>query len=284
MPETSDSNPAKLGDRALAEEGRRIRYAVLNFIHWVFKDCRVEIVNSVYPAYERKPRFLRYVKSTTVKPVEYTDVLLESEGGPIILEAFLWNVLVNEVLGQYLWAGETDSALFLKMKRRFLDGLDPDSSCQEGYLKWREWVSTTIPLLHQSTRYRIEEMSDGWKDKMITDILDVIGHGMNPLDRGRISTGLHELIDAAVKQDEILCLQQPDLRWLHDDSKMLMECKYKMEDREQRWKRANEFGRIKVRVAPALVNVYGYQGKESDIRLDATTLMKGIVHCEVLHS
>jgi hypothetical protein len=115
MPANNESDLGQLSDRKVTEVGRQVHYAVLNFVIWIFKNYRSEVLRSLYLAYERKPRLMKYLNATTMKPTEYTAMLVD-EGGAIILEAFLWQVLANEVLEKYLWVGEADSKLVTKLK------------------------------------------------------------------------------------------------------------------------------------------------------------------------
>ncbi|KAK1757037.1 hypothetical protein QBC47DRAFT_359514 [Echria macrotheca] len=280
MSANNQSGTGQLSDHKVAEVGRKVHYAVLNFVIWTFKDYKSEVVSSLYLAYERKPRFLKYLKATTMIPTDYTAVLLdEDEGGAMILEAFLWQVLTYEVLGKYLWVGEADSKLLTKMKATLApDASMPGQSPRQAHAQWHDWVCQTAKLLRDANQWR--NLGDEWKDKLVTDILDVMAHGLSYLDRGRLTTELREIIETALKQDEILSLQKADVRWKYPFSKVFVDDR--MSDREQFiGASVDTFGAVRITITPALVKVHKFM--EGNM-LDATALLKSIVHCHRLYT
>jgi hypothetical protein len=98
---------------------------------------------------------------------------------------------------------------------------DPEYSSHQVCTQYRDRVCQTAKLLRQANKWR--NIGDEWKDKLVADILDVMAHGLSYVDRGRITNELREVIDTALRQDEIISMQQADVRWKYPSSAVLVD-------------------------------------------------------------
>ncbi|KAB8272951.1 hypothetical protein BDV30DRAFT_211266 [Aspergillus minisclerotigenes] len=159
------------------------------------------------------PAFWRHYMEPTTRTYAPEDYLEVSEMRPMVIEAFLWRVIVGEVFNNYWWAIRIQRALSRVMnfvKKR-------SSSKPEDIRKVQMWAASTTELvieahnLSQETR-GFDEHPDLKKDKLAEDICDILEPYCCSHDSS-LSRQLRHVLDNAIALDRDISRQVAQVKW-----------------------------------------------------------------------
>ncbi|KAM7185891.1 hypothetical protein V8F33_012157 [Rhypophila sp. PSN 637] len=275
---------SQCSDSYLIETADSLRYLIDSFANFSSKDFKHRILSTMRSENTREAKYNAHLTSTAPARPTYLEILETSVGLARILEAFVWNVLANEVFGGFHWAGQTVSSSIVEI-RRFLQraqpGSEPPSHEQKNATK--RWTLNTIQIVLDSLDGQSpEDLGLGhWKRGIVDSFLHITLGG--PEDT--MAAQLVHIIDLAFDLDKKLSRQVTPLEWRHHQ-KFLQRTDYQLDDRIMKvhdddrvlgLKRNQESKppRVQLVVAPALVKRRGLTIDGVDVE---DVLLKSIVH------
>ncbi|KUJ09100.1 uncharacterized protein LY89DRAFT_319997 [Mollisia scopiformis] len=160
-----------------------------------------------------------YLKPTTPGTNTYEILLNSSNAAQKVVRAYIWRVLVGEVFGQFLWAGDIGQHMAVIGSLLRPSGDPPDPVAER---KFALWSNDTTQILLDALGLRIEAEGHDvrYATPRVKTLVSLILETISPFLRekeGQLQTTLLEIVDAAIKLDKEMCQQITRLTWVFGD-------------------------------------------------------------------
>ncbi|KAF2814240.1 uncharacterized protein BDZ99DRAFT_380058 [Mytilinidion resinicola] len=262
-------------DNYLIDLITRLRYNIRNIAIQYFSEpldrVRRPLENSVLYA---------TLESTTPGSDKFFEYLLSSAQRPKIIQAFFWNVLVDDVFNRFRWAGRGSRSMW-----KLYSILKPDTEGKtylnpEAEKRFHVWRANTVGLLLDSmTRelsHEVDEEVQQWKAKTIDQVEAVIYWYRSPDSEGYQEEFLR-ILDEALELDKEISRQVTGVRFLFHEQESNPVFDPSMMELEKDEKVSGGKQKVSLVTSPAVVKRGKSTGESFN---EATLLLRMEVTCE----
>ncbi|KAI1414509.1 hypothetical protein F5Y13DRAFT_188173 [Hypoxylon sp. FL1857] len=210
----------------------------------------------LYSRAEQKHSYEKYM------PLHFKSYLVWPENYPVVIQAFIWNVLTEEVFDRFRWAGRASTGfdtLWYRLDRR----MSRDSPKTPAIIQRLEtWRATTAGLVLNCMNE--EDTTRNLQDK--EDIMQDLQLVLNSLSRKPYENELDRILDAAIDLDKIISSQAAKVSW---------EFKRSPEEEHAQRQSLPETEEVVV-VRPAMIKRGKSNGEDFDVENELLPRVEGI--------
>ncbi|KAI1771009.1 hypothetical protein F4818DRAFT_430879 [Hypoxylon cercidicola] len=185
-------------DDELKSMAEQLRYTIRNFAIQYFSKPP-----SPQQFVLKRHKYDAYLPST---PNSHRLYLKRPEHCPLLIERFIWRVLINHIFERFLWAGDFSPALDnLWYLLRYGKGDSPQTT-PESAQKLHMWLATTAELIPSEKRLSVNLAK---KQEVVHEIQLVL----NPLSSETYDQELDDILGAAIIIDQVVSSQAAKVSW-----------------------------------------------------------------------
>ncbi|KAI0483752.1 hypothetical protein F4859DRAFT_473994 [Xylaria cf. heliscus] len=248
---------SQLTDGDLIRQVRELRYKIKNFSSQYFQ-CKV----SQQHRDTSRNNFWKYMTAVTFTGSHdhYHDLMSETRRS-ILIQAFLWRLLVGEVFGKFCWVPslrEPVTKVYEALRPAYVEKSNQEVPiASRSDEKFQAWSATTSALILELTQNNsFKEGNNSETNLLVHDfsvqIIDVIG----PFAIGSpsmISSDLHSIIEAAIDLDRNIFTKAASVHWIFTSSGCQVQLDSDLMDLQEKEVASRSEECVDVVTAPALV-------------------------------
>ncbi|KAI1758899.1 hypothetical protein GGR53DRAFT_515554 [Hypoxylon sp. FL1150] len=189
-------------DEELKEMAMQLQYNIRNFAIQYFSES-----SSPPPqALERdsyEGHIPKYCEPYMKQPEQY----------PLLVEHFLWRVLTDHIFERFLWAGASSQALG-NLWGLFVYSKGNEFQTLETIQKLHTWRATTTGMVLECPSDNDTLCNAEMKERIVVNIQQVL----NALSDKDYDDELHNILDAAIKMDRVICSQVARVSWRFENT------------------------------------------------------------------
>ncbi|KAI0799126.1 hypothetical protein GGR55DRAFT_523192 [Xylaria sp. FL0064] len=237
-------------------------------LRFLIRSFSVQYFNGKAPRQAREPlgldNFTKYMPEAMGRH-EYHDYLLSDTKSPLVIQSFLWTILVHEIFDKFCWVPRLrDSMCDLYEALRPVEDGREASSDSDADRRFQTWKSTTFALILSSNQenkdFRMNDTEgQRFARRISTQILSII----SPFARNEkgILYDLQLIVENAIALDQDMCTQATTFLWYFNtpQCQALFDTEYMEVDTGETMPRPGQH--VEVVIEPALVKRVKHTGK-----------------------
>ncbi|KAI0970581.1 hypothetical protein F4678DRAFT_479975 [Xylaria arbuscula] len=219
--QSNESGTHKLVDSDLIAEVGNLRYNIRSFASQYFPGSAPR-----QPKHPSAENFRKYMVDFTEHNKQHRTLPSEAKG-PLVIQSFLWRLLVGEVFENFCWAPRLRrdmTRVYAALRPAYEDGVNrmAPMSLDAGQ-KFQSWKAATTSLILQSIQNEVGlEGSTDEIDSLIGDIITGVLNLIEPFARessasdegAAMEDDLRDIVKAAISLDQQICKQTTPIYWI----------------------------------------------------------------------
>ncbi|KAI1757989.1 hypothetical protein F4782DRAFT_524684 [Xylaria castorea] len=213
----------QLADSDLIHQVMELRQQIRTFSYQYFQDKVPQMHRDT-----SNNSFWKYMtRATSTISQGYHAYLTSEIKRPFFIQAFLWRLLISEVLGKFCWVPslrESIAKIYESLRPAYKEESNPEIPiASDADERFHGWSATTSALIVESIQEETRREANNDETKSLihnisAQILEVIGSFAKNSSE-RISSHLECIIETAIALDRNICMQAVSMHWMFNLSK-----------------------------------------------------------------